>query len=52
LRGGIAQARNDAAGLRQARADFRRHERDERARGRAEYADHKAQVDAFSRAGS
>jgi hypothetical protein len=52
LRGAIAEARNDAAGLRQARADFRRHERDERARGRAEYEDHKAQVDAFSRSGS
>lgn len=37
------------AGVRRASADFLRHERDERARGRPEYQDHIGQLDAFSR---
>ena len=49
LRARVAKQRNDAAALRQAYADFRRYERDERARGRSEYLDHAAQLDAFSR---
>lgn len=37
------------AGDHRAFTDFRRHERDERARGRPEYQDHAGQLDAFSR---
>jgi hypothetical protein len=44
-----ARARNDAAAERRAFADFRRHEREERARTRPEYQDHASQLDAFSR---
>ena len=43
-----AHSRGDAAGERRALADFRRHEQDERARGRPEYQDHSAQLDAFA----
>lgn len=49
LRARAATERQDAAAARRAYADFRRHERDERARDRREYADHGAQLDAFSR---
>jgi hypothetical protein len=48
LRARVARERNDSAALRRAYADFRRHEREERARGRPEYADHASQLDAFS----
>jgi hypothetical protein len=48
IRARVAHARGDAAGERRALTDFRRHERDERARGRPEYGDHAAQLDAFS----
>lgn len=49
LRGEVAKRAHDPAALQRAYADFRRHERDERARGRPEYQDHAAQLDAFSR---
>lgn len=49
LRAQVARERNDAAAERRALADFRRHEREERARGRPEYQDHGGQLDAFSR---
>ncbi len=49
IRARVAHARGDAAGERRALADFRVHEREERERGRPEYADHAAQLDAFSR---
>lgn len=45
----VARAQNDAAAARRALADFRRHERDERARNRPEYQDHAGQLDAFAR---
>jgi hypothetical protein len=49
LRARVAGERQDAAALRRAYAEFRRQEREERGRGRQEYADHAAQLDAFSR---
>lgn len=48
LRARVAELRNDAAALRQAQADFRRHEQEERSRQRPEYGDHASQLDAFS----
>jgi hypothetical protein len=52
IRARVAHARGDAAGERRALTDFRRNERDERARGRPEYQDHAGQLDAFSREAS
>lgn len=49
IRARVAHARGDAAGERRALTDFRRHERDERARGRPEYQDHSGQLDAFAK---
>lgn len=49
LRARIARQRNDAAALSRAYADYRRYERDERARERPEYRDHASQLDAFGR---
>jgi len=49
VRARVARGRNDTAAERRAHADFRRHERDERARGRPEYQDHAGQLDAFGR---
>jgi hypothetical protein len=48
VRARAARARGDAAAERRAYADFRRNERDERARGRPEYVDHASQLDAFA----
>jgi hypothetical protein len=48
LRARAAETANDARAARRAFDDFRRHERDERARGRPEYADHAETLDAFS----
>jgi hypothetical protein len=49
LRARVAKRRQDTAALRKAYADFRRYERDERARARPEYQDHASQLDAFGR---
>lgn len=49
VRARVAHERGDAAGERRAQNDFRRHEREERARTRPEYQDHAGQLDAFSR---
>jgi hypothetical protein len=49
LRARAATVRGDAAAVRRAYSDFRRHERAERARGRPEYQDHNTQLDGFGR---
>ena len=48
VRARAARARGDAASERRAYADFRRSEREERARNRPEYQDHGGQLDAFA----
>ena len=48
VRARAARARGDAAAERRAYADFRRYEREERARSRPEYQDHVGQLDAFA----